>query len=151
MKKIFMSEISQHSCQPNSLEPHLSYLMSPAKVEVPAKSHCVLTGSLTTHVLTESPRESVLLFTLPIFFPTTYFCKCLIKSDVWNMLSKPTYSLVCVYFLWNSLRSKWTRCLFLLQFTTASNFYWAVKSNTITSITSITCEPRCLFIDNFIA
>ena len=69
----------------------------------------------------------VLFFTLPIFSTTAHFCKCLIKNDAWNMLLKPTYSLVCIYFLWNSLRSKWTRRLLLLQFTTAKQFLLSYK------------------------
>lgn len=108
-------------------------LMSPENLKIPAQSHrfpkeawpCM--SSFKADV-----ALSTLSFARPIFCTTTHVCNMLNKKWCWNRLSKSTYSIVWIYFLWSSLRSKLGRCLLLLQFTTAS-FYWAVKNNTITS------------------
>ena len=143
-KPTFISEVSRCSCYPNSLGPHLLMTNEPCTLRDPCQSHRFLSGSLASHVFIESPYESRFFFTLPILPATTHFRRRFIKSDAQHAISKSTYSPACTYFLWNSLRSKLSRCLFLLQFTTASNSYWVVKSHTVTAVAR-------LFKDNFTA
>lgn len=68
-KTTFISEVSRHSCHPNSLGPHLLMTNEPCTLRDPCQSHRFLSGSLATEAW---PRTCSLKAPMNLDFSSLY-------------------------------------------------------------------------------